>query len=264
MKKLHWYYKFLIIFLIFFSMFFLLNKNMSSIVNSSSYKNYINFISVPFNFVNKYNIFKYKEVLEENERLNKEVLIADTISYQNDNLIKEINELKETMKLENTYTSYKVTYAKVSNRNKMYWFSTLTLDKGSSDGINEGDAVITVNGLIGQIKSVTKDYSTVKLITNSDALNKISAMITLEKQTKIGNIIGYEYPYILVEIEQSKNEIKKGDKLLTSGLGNFPKNIYIGDVEKIEKDNYNISYILYVTPKQDMNDIDYVAVLKSK
>lgn len=265
MKKLHWYYKFLIIFLIFFSMFFLLNKNMSKIVNSSAYKNYINFISVPFNFIDKYNIFKYKKVLEENERLNKEVLIQDTVSYQISSLIKEIDDLKETMKIENTYTSYKTEYAKVLTRNKMYWFNTLVIDKGSKDGIKEGNAVVTKSGLIGQIKSVTKDYSTVKLITNSDSLNKISTMVKTKNHTTVGNIIGYEYPYILVEIEaKPKNKIKENDKLITSGLGNFPKNIYIGEVKKVTKDNYKISYILYVLPKQDMNDINYVAVLKNK
>ncbi len=264
MKKIHWYYKFLVIFLIFFSMFFLLNKNMSNIVNSSGYKNYVNFIGVGFKFIDKYNIFRYKKVLEENEYLNKKVLIADTVSSQNDNLIKEIDFLKKTMNLKNTYAGYDITYAKVTNRNKMYWFSTLTIDNGSSEGVKEGDAVVTINGLIGHVKSVTKDYSTVKLITNSDVLNKISVMVKLDDKVKVGNIIGYEKPYILVEIEQGKNEIKKGSKLVTSGLGNFPKNIYIGDVEKITKDNYEISDIVYVLPKQDMNNINYVAVLKNK
>lgn len=264
MKKIHWYYKFLVIFLIFFSMFFLLNKNMSNIVNSSGYKNYVNFISKGFNFIDKYNIFRYKDVLLENEYLNKKVLIEDTVSIQNDNLIKEIDLLKKTMNLKNTYAGYDIIYAKVTNRNKMYWFSTLTIDKGSSEGIKEGDAVVTINGLIGHVKSVTKDYSTLKLITNSDVLNKISVMVRMGDKAIVGNIIGYEAPYILVEMEKNNKKIKTGSKLVTSGLGNFPKNIYIGDVEKITKDNYKISDILYVLPKQDMNDINYVAVLKNK
>ncbi len=264
MKKLHWYYKFLIVFLIFFSMFFLLNQKMSSIVNSSVYKNYVNFISVPFNFIDKYNIFRYKSIIEENEKLNKEILIADTISSERDNLVKEVESLKEMLNLKNTYTTSKVIYAKTTTRNKMYWYSTLTIDKGFKDKIEVGDAVVTKDGLIGTVKNVTKDYSIVKLITNSDTENKISTMIKVKDKTKTGMITGYKYPYILVELTTDKTGIKKGDKLLTSGLGNLPKNIYIGDVAKIEKDSYNLGYILYVTPVQDMNDINYVAVLKNK
>lgn len=264
MKRIHWYYKFLILFLIFFSMFFFLNKNMSKIVNSSPYKNYVNFISVPIEFIDKYNIFRYKSIILENEKLNKEVLIQNTAISDRENLIKEVEELRNLLKLENIYTSHDKIYAKTTTRNKMYWYSTITIDKGSLSGVKEGDAVVTKNGLIGQIKSVTKDYSSVKLITNSDTHNKISVMVKVDNKTKIGTITGYKYPCILVELTTDKKGIKKGDKLITSGLGNFPKNIYIGEIKKIEKDSYNLSNILYVQPKQDMNDINYVAVLKSK
>ena len=53
MKRVHWYYKFLIVFIIFFSMFFLLNKNISNIVNNSSYKNSVNILAKPFIFFQK-------------------------------------------------------------------------------------------------------------------------------------------------------------------------------------------------------------------
>ena len=44
----------------------------------------------------------------------------------------------------------------------------------------------------------------------------------------------------------------------------FLFDIYVGKVEKIKKDNYKITNTLYVLPDQDMNDITYVGVLKSK
>ena len=46
----------------------MLTKNMSNIVNSSIYKNYMNFISIPFNYIEKYNTVtaEYtKQVLQE-------------------------------------------------------------------------------------------------------------------------------------------------------------------------------------------------------
>lgn len=233
-------------------------------VNSSDYKNIVSFISVPFNFLDKYNVLNYKDLLEENEKLNKEVLNYTTEKVENENLIREIEELKKLLKIDSVYTSYEKIYAKTTIRNKMYWYSTITINKGSSDGVRIGDAVVTKDGLVGIIKSVTKDFSSVKLIANSDTENKISTMVSLDGKTKMGTIVGYEYPYILVELTTDKTGIKQGDKLVTSGLGSFPKNIYIGDVEKIVKDNYDVGYVLYVKPKQDMNDINYVAVLKNK
>ena len=264
MRIVHWYYKFLIVFIIFFSMFFLLNRNISSVVNKSNYKNYMSFISTSFSYIDKYNVFKYKKIVKRNEQLDKELLMKNTIDNEKTNLSEEIKVLKETMKLKNTYSNYDLVYAKTVIRNKMYWYSTITIDKGINDGIEEGFAVVSKDGLIGIVKSVTKDYSTVKLITNSDRENKISTMVKSLDKTKIGLIEGYNYPYIKVSLTTDENGIKIGDILTTSGLGNLPKGIYIGKIQKIEKDNYNLGTILYVEPNQDMNNINYVAVLKNK
>ena len=260
MRKLHWYYKFLIVFIIFFSMFFLLSKNMSNIINSTSYKNYINFISVPFDFVNKYNIFKYKNVLEKNEELSKKMIEITYEKEELESLRNEVEGLKELVKIEKTFTEYDTIYAEVISRNKMYWFNTVILNKGSKSGIALDNIVVTDKGLLGIVTGVTKDYSTVKLITNSEN-NKISVGIKTNESFKYGTIIGYDYPFIKVELVSNSENIKIGDTLVTSGLGNLPKNIKIGKIERQEKDSYGVSNILYVKPYQDMDDINYVAVL---
>lgn len=260
MKKVNWYYKFLLVFLIFFTMFFLLTKNMSEIINSSAYKNYINFISVPFNYLQEYNILNYKDIKKENELLKKESLEQVT-KEELESIKEENNKLKELLEIEKTYTDYKKVYAKVITRNKMYWFSTITIDKGKKSKVKENDIVITSEGLLGTIKSVTDDFSTVRLITSSNNENKTSVAVKKEKELMHGTIIGYEYPYLKIELILKNKNVKEGDELITSGLGNLPKNIKIGKVEKIEEDKYAMTNILYVKPYQDMNNIDYIAVL---
>ena len=264
MRKVHWYYKFLLCFIIFFSMFFLFNRNISSFMNKSVYKNSINHIHKPFSLISKYSFFNYKKIIERNEELENKVLTLSTRESEESSLKEEINTLKETMKLKNNYSNYDLIFSKTIIRNKMYWYNTITIDKGLDNDIEEGYAVISDNGLIGTIKSTTKDYSTVKLITNNDRENRISIMIRTKEKTKIGLIEGYEYPYLKISLTTDEKGIGIGDSITTSGLGDLPKGIYIGMVKKIEKDNYNLSTILFVEPKQDMNDINYVAVLKNK
>ena len=215
-------------------MFFLLNKNMSKIVNSSPYKSYIDIISIPFDFLDKYNIFRYKQVLKENENLKKHIIITTTENYQKEELINELNTLKETLNLKNTYTTNNVEIAKVITRNKMYWFNTITIDKGTENGLKEGEAVVTQNGLIGQIKYANKTTSKVKLITSNED-SKISVTIKTNQESLVGNIIGYQNPYTLVELPKTTKKPKKGDIVKTSGLGNLPKNISIGIVDKIKR-----------------------------
>ena len=44
----------------------------------------------------------------------------------------------------------------------------------------------------------------------------------------------------------------------------MPKGIYIGKVVKTEIDKYNLSQIVYVKPKQEFSNINYVTILKEK
>lgn len=259
--RMHWYYKFLIIFLIFFGLFFLLTENMNSIINSSSYKDYMNFISVPFNFLERYNIFKYKRVLEDKEKLEGEVLSLKIDKDKLASLEEENSKLKELVKLDKLYTDYDMVYSKCIIRNKMYWYSTITIDKGSKSGIKTGSAVVSSFGLIGEVISTTRNSSTVRLITNNSNSSKISVGIKKDKTFRHGIISGFDYPYLKIELTDSVGGITVGDKLVTSGLGNFTKNITIGEVEKVNKDRYGLVNILYVKPYQDVNDINYVGVL---
>lgn len=259
--KVNWYYKFLIIFLVCFGLFFFLTSNMSNFVNSSMYKNYINFVGVPFNFFHKYNIFKYKDVLKSNERLENELLSFKYKDRSYGDLKEENVKLKKLTGLDKLYTDYDVIYAKTIIRNKMYWYNTITIDKGSSDGIGVGDAVVSAFGLIGNVKSVTRDTAVVKLITSNINVSKISILINKGNVSRHGVISGYDYPYLEIDLTDSASGVSIGDKVLTSGLGNFPKNIEIGEVYDIKKDRYSLLNVLLVKPYQDMSDINYIGVL---
>lgn len=104
---------------------------------------------------------------------------------------------------------------------------------------------------------------TLTLILLYNSLNYILMSILL-----ITEIIIYlkrqNYLYNKMLLERYITPPKKGDIVKTSGLGNLPKNISIGIVDKIKKDDYKISYILYITPSQNMNDLTYVGVLTNK
>ena len=59
--------------------------------------------------------------------------------------------------------------------------------------------------------------------------------------------------------------VQKGDTIITSGLGGmFPAGIYVGVVQDIKSDKYDLSKTLYIKTSQDFNDIHYVTVLKEK
>ena len=211
-------------------------------------------IMYPFTSLNK----------DKNKDQTETYLIQKNI---NSSLEKEIQELKDTLELNKTLTEYSPVNATILSRNKSYWFNTITIDKGTSSGIKENMAVVTKNGLIGKISKVSKNSSEVKLITSDDVNFKVSISIKTNEVDNYAILNGYDNKTELIKatgIDKTTN-INVGDSVLTSGLGEFfPAGIYVGTVERLEKDKYNLSKTAYIKLSQNFNDIHYVTVLKVK
>ena len=185
----------------------------------------------------------------------------------NSSLEKEIQELKDALGLNKTLTEYEPVNATILSRNKSYWFNNLTIDKGKKDGIRENMAVITKKGLIGKISRVYDNSSEIKLITSDDINFKVSIAIKTNEIDNYAILNGYDKDTGLIKATgiDKTTEVNKDDVVLTSGLGEaFPAGIYIGTVEKIESDKYNLSKTVYIKTYQNFNDIHYVTVLKVK
>ena len=201
---------------------------------------------------------------EKNTNHNESYVIQKNV---NESLEKEIQELKEALELNKTLTEYTPINATILSRNKSYWYNTITIDKGKKDGITEDMAVITSKGLIGKISSVSLTASEVKLITSDDINFKVSIAINTNDVDNFAILNGYDSKTNLIKatgIDKTTN-INIGDKVLTCGLGKkFPAGIYIGTVEKIESDKYNLSKTVHIKTYQNFNDIHYVTVLKVK
>ena len=180
---------------------------------------------------------------------------------------RDIKELKDVLELNKTLTEYEPINTTILSRNKSYWFNTVTIDKGRKDGIRANMAVVTKNGLVGKISSVSNYSSEVKLITSDDLNFKVSITIKANDEDNYAILNGYNKKSGLITasgIDKTTN-INEGDRVLTSGLGKmFPAGVYIGEVKDIKSDKYNLSKKIYIKTKQDFNDMHYLTVLKVK
>lgn len=227
------------------------------IIISIFFSNYLKNKTINFNYYLNYPIKYIKEKISD-----KTIIKLDL----NKELEQEVEELKKLLELKNIYTDYHLVNATVISRNKSYWFNELIIDKGKKDNIEVDMAVITSNGLIGKIIKVYDKTAVVKMITNNDTNNKISVGVEGKDGLLHGIITNYDSSknYIIATGITTYDEVSKDREVITTGLGVFPKGIKIGTVKNIEKDNYNISKILYIKPYQDMNNIEYVSVLGNK
>lgn len=226
-------------------------------------------ITYPFTFskkvINDYN--DLKNVQKDNDILEVSIDRIDSIETENVELRRQLEALKSELNIGYTLTDYDYLNCTVIARNIDYWSNTITIDKGSYNGVEKDMVVINANGLIGKVIRTTTFTSDVRLITTSDTNNKISVHVSNGVDDLYGLIYGFDYNDGYLEVEGISNtkNVSIGNKVYTSGLGGiFPSGILIGEVTDITTDSYDLAKLIKVTPSVNFNDINYVSVLKRK
>ncbi len=223
----------------------------------------------PFKFIiDKVEDYKLLiNIRQKYQLLLPEVSRIESLNAENIELRRQIEALKQELNITYTINEYEFLNATVISRNVANWYNTITIDKGTYNGVTTDMVVVNSQGLIGKIVSTTTFTSEIRLITTSDTANKISVTIASEGKKINGLIKDYNYKTKHLEVEGVSNTeyVGIGNYVYTSGLGEiFPSGILIGKVERITTDEYDLAKIIEVKPIADFDDINYVAILKRK
>ncbi len=171
----------------------------------------------------------------------------------------EAERLQKLLDLKDTY-SIEGTGARVIGRSSEAWSQTVTLNKGSDDGIASGQTVMGTSGVVGQVVSVATNTSTVRLLT--DPSSGAAAMIQSSRAEGIvrGSLVGLLY----MEDLDADAEVNVGDVVITSGLGgSYAKGLIIGTVVKIDSQQGEASRRVVVSTNDSISMLEDVLVVSS-
>lgn len=147
--------------------------------------------------------------------------------------------------------------AKVIGRTPGGLNSTLLLDKGSDDGVQNGSAVLTNGYFIGKIQKVEKTKSEVMLIFSHGSLVPVS----MEKNSEGGLLQGGLEGLTVTDIPIS-SKAETGDGVITSGLGgDLPPGLLIGKIGAHLGLQGDLFQKVTVVSPINPYDINYVTVL---
>lgn len=108
----------------------------------------------------------------------------------------------------------------------------VVIDKGSADNVYVGQPVLDARGLMGQVMEVSQFTSRVLLI--SDQTHSIPVQVMRSNLRLIAQGTGIDQQLELLHVN-STADIKVGDQLLSSGLGNrFPVGYPVGVVDRVD------------------------------
>jgi rod shape-determining protein MreC len=148
--------------------------------------------------------------------------------------------------------------AEVIGQDPSSWFKSVTINKGEKEGIKKGMAVISADGVIGQILKTAPDYSTVLLITDYS-----SAIDSIVRRTRAKAIVeGKGENRCQLKYLLRADDVTVGDIVVTSGLGgNFPKGLMVGEIRKVDKRGHGVFQYAELVPSVDLTKLEEVLVI---
>ena len=224
-------------------------------------------VSYPANSINDFidSVNDLSNTYQENQSLKQKIDTIHELEVQLSELKRDNQKMKETLKLQDTLNDYTLVNATVIARNPDTWRDVITINKGSNDGIQPQMSVMSDNGLVGKVMDVNPTSARVALLSNADnTLVRVAAMIQNEKEPIYGTITGYDDKTNMLVMSQiqATQDIKVGDKVVTSGLsGISPNSLYIGTVEEVAMDRFGLYKEVKIRPAADTNDVRYVTVV---
>jgi len=202
---------------------------------------------------------------QENQKLKKQVDQLAQAKVNAQTATAENKQLRKELKLNNSLTAYTAVTANVLTRTPSSWMNQLVISKGATAGIKKNMPVMSQSGLIGRVVEVNQTNSKVELISStSSSADKFAIQVTNKAGSTVNGIVtGYDKSTNLIEMGSvtSKTKIKKGDKVVTSGLGGVtPKGLYVGTVAKVKQDDYGLASEIEITPAANLTDLTVVTV----
>lgn len=209
--------------------------------------------------------FRYDELQAENDRLKAEIAELEAAAREGEADSKENERLRELLELRPKNRSFDLESATVTARSSTNWSSTLTLSKGSDQGVAAGDCVVdSAWNLVGIIDTVGSNWST--MITVVDANLEMGAFLSRTESIAIleGDFALMAEGKLKLTYLPENTELITGDLVLTSSMGgNYPSDLVVGSIESIHTDASGISRYAVIAPAADLDSLVQVFIIKS-
>ncbi len=146
----------------------------------------------------------------------------------------------------------------ISNADANAPLQTISINKGTRDGISIGMPVITQLGLVGRISDVTANASRVLLIT--DVSSAISGRLQTTRDE--GSVVGQASTDLRMEFIPLNAKVQEGDIVITSGLGgNLPAGIVIGQITSVQQREFELFQNAVVRSLNNFATLETVLVI---
>ena len=199
-----------------------------------------------------------RHVHGENLALKKEMqtlqvrLQEERAEAQRTDRLRQLLELRERAHLETTAAEVIAAAASPD-------FRTVTIDKGTSEGLKTDMAVISPAGVVGRVILPSGRAAKVQLLIDRNA----AAGALIERTRVQGVVEGFGDGSLRMEYVPGTADVKPGDLVVTSGIdGIYPRGFVIGTIEQVERGSGGY-HLITVRPAVDFTRLEEVLVVRT-
>jgi len=197
-----------------------------------------------------------RQLKSQNDELTRRLEEAQIALQQQRALADRTRNLERLLDLRDT-SKLDTLAAEIIAAGAMPDFRTLTIDKGTREGVRVDMAVIAPAGIVGRVVLPTSRAAKVQLLIDRNA----AAGALVERSRAQGVVTGGGDNRLRMDYVSEVADVIVGDLVVTSGIdGIYPKGYVIGQVESVEKSGTSYKTIT-IRPAVDFTSLEEVLVV---
>lgn len=208
--------------------------------------------------------FELEKMKEELEALKQENAELKTKEREYESAIQENQRLYNLLELTPKDKQFTKEAAMVSARSTSNWESTLTLSKGTNQGIAVNNCVVDEYwNLVGVVAEVGENWCTVRTLI--DANMELGGQLVRTGGAAIleGDLALMEEGKLKLTYLPENSQLMSGDLVTTSGRGGvYPSGLVAGHVEEVRTDASGMTDYAVIVPETDLDNLQQVFVIK--
>jgi len=194
----------------------------------------------------------------ENEALRKRLLELEQEIVRLAEVEQTNRRLSELLRFRSTFGGRAVA-AQVIAKDPLPWFRSFVIDKGEADGVRKGMAVLSAQGVVGQVQQAGRHSARVLLITDHNS--GVDAVV--QRSRARGIVEGAVGDGCVMKYLKPGEDVQIGDWVVTSGFdGIFPKGIVIGHVTGLSRRSRALLQVAQVEPAAPFDRLEEVLVVE--
>lgn len=207
--------------------------------------------------------FRYEQLLAENETLRRRVAELEEAGIAGQDAMRENERMKDLLGLAEARPELQYRDAEIVRRSSYNWSSDLTINRGTSGGVEVNDCVIDQYGhLIGVVTQA--DVNSARVTTILDPTLEVGGRVA---RTDEDAILKGDFSLMLDGLARlsylpEDAKLVTGDQVITSGLGGvYPSGLAVGTIRSLVVEEDGVTRYAQVEPAADIAGIRYVYVI---